>query len=288
MSLGKGLSALISSTSSRQKIRMGALAGTADSGGKIWDIPISAIVKNPRQPRQSFDPHSLDELASSIKEHGILQPILVSEKPDGGYELISGERRWRAAQLAGLAVVPAIVKKMADQQKLEVSLIENIQREDLNPLEEAFAYKRLMDEFNLTTQEVANKVGKARPTVSNMIRLLGLPEEVKKALLDKKITVGSARALLGLKTVEEQLEMFASMVGEKISQSDLEHAVSRKTMDIKKPAKQRDPNIIYLEDQLRSVLDTKVLITERKGKGKVTVDYYSKEELSKLVDKLLA
>jgi len=287
MSLGKGLGALISSSNSRRKIKKGSIEDQ-DESDRIWKIPVESIEADPKQPRQHFDARALDDLANSIKEYGILQPILVSEKTDGGYELVAGERRFRAAKIAGLVSVPSVVKKLEDQQKLEISLIENIQREDLNPLEEGFAYKRLMEEFGMKQQEVADKVGKARPTVANMIRLLGLPEEAKKALLDKKIATGQARALLGLNSKEEQLEMLFSMLGKKISQHDLERAISRKGMNIKKAAKQRDPNMIYLEDQLRAALDTKVAITERSGKGRIQIDYYSKEELSAIVDKLMA
>ena len=285
MALGKGLGALIAPANNRRSTKKGHLSDKLDSE-KIWQIPIGSIQANPNQPRKHFAPKELDELALSIKEHGVLQPVLVDEKPDGGYELISGERRYRASKIAGLSQIPAIVKKMADQQKLEVSLIENIQREELTTLEESFAYNRLINEFGLTQQQVANKVGKARSTISNAVRMIELPDEVKKALNEGKIKMGEARALLGLKDKQEQLEMLSSMLGKKISGQDLERAISRKSMGRKVQARRRDPNLVYLEDQLRDKLGTKVIITEKANKGRITIEFYSKEELSSLVDKL--
>lgn len=285
MSLGKGLSALLTPTTFRHKVEKNMASDSPAEEGRVWHIPVSAIQPNLLQPRQHFDPTELDELASSIKEHGILQPILLSEKVDGGYELISGERRWRAAKLAGLAVAPAIIKKLANRQRLEVALVENIQRADLNPLEQAFAYQRLMTEFGLSQQEVAEKVGKSRPAVANIVRLLDLPEEIKKALVDKKINYGQARALLGLKEKAQQLEMLSSMLGQKITVQELERVVSAKTVENRK-GKHRDPNLLYWEDQLRTALGTKVIITQTGGKGKIMIDYYSKEELARLLKKM--
>ena len=221
-------------------------------------------------------------MAASIKEHGILQPLLVTERLDGGYELVAGERRWRAAQMVGLATVPALIKKFADQQKLEVALIENIQRENLNPLEEAFAYQRLMEEFSLTQQDVAEKVGKSRPAIANAIRLLGLPEEVKTALVDKRINTGQARALLSLEDPAKQLDMLSSMLGQRITVRELERAVGKQN-----PKKgHRDPNLNYLEDQLRTALGTKVTLTKKGERGTIVIDYYSQEELSNLIKKI--
>jgi len=277
MALGRGLGALISSGSHSRTTE-----SDSDNQDKIWFIPVSSIVPNSHQPRRNFNPESLDELAESIKEHGILQPILVTEKADGGYELVAGERRWRASQIAGLAVVPAMIKKLADKQKLEIALIENIQREDLDPIEEAFAYQRLMEEFGLTQQEVAEKVGKSRPAVANFIRLLDLPEEIKKALVEKKINMGQARALLGLEDKQKQLDMLSSMLGQKITVRELERAV----IMTGKNKSHRDPNLAYLEDQLRTSLGTKVSITQKGERGTIVLDYYSKEELKRLIRKL--
>ena len=277
MALGRGLNALISS-SSKQKNTGSEQAGE----DRIWYIPVSSIAPNTHQPRQNFSMPELEDLAASIKEHGILQPLLVTERLDGGYELVAGERRWRAAQMAGLATVPALIKKLADQQKLEIALIENIQRENLNPIEEAFAYQRLMEEFSLTQQDVSEKVGKSRPAVANTIRLLSLPEEVKAALVDKRINMGQARALLGLEDSAKQLDMLSSMLGQRITVRELERTVGKQN-----PHKShRDPNLNYLEDQLRTALGTKVTLTKKGERGTIVIDYYSQEELANLIKKI--
>jgi len=275
------LGALITSTGgSRQKTNDIEASGQE----KIWYIPLAAIAPNVKQPRKHFNPAVLEELAASIQEHGILQPILVTEKTDGGYEIVSGERRWRAAKIAGLASVPSIIKKLADRQKLEVAVIENVQREDLNPVEEAFAYKRLMDEFSLTQQDVAAKVGKSRPAIANTVRLLDLPEQVKSALIEKKISMGQARALLSLENEAEQLDMLSSMLGQKITVRDLEKKINKKNFP--KGQTRRDPNLAYLEDKMRAALGTKVSLTQKGERGTIVIDYYSKEELSRLIKKI--
>ena len=278
MALGRGLNALISG-GSRQKNTSDEQSGQE----RVWHIPVSSISPNTHQPRRNFSAPELEDLASSIKEHGILQPLLVTERADGGYELVAGERRWRAAQMASLATVPALIKKMADRQKLEVALIENIQRENLNPLEEAFAYQRLMEEFDLTQQEVADKVGKSRPAIANTIRLLSLPEEVKTALVDKRINMGQARALLSLEDPVKQLDMLSSMLGQRITVRELERAVGRQN-----PSKShRNPNLAYLEDKLRAALGTKVSLTQKGERGTVVIDYYSQEELTNIIKKII-
>lgn len=282
MSLGRGLGALISPSTS---FRKASVASDKLDGQRIWHIPVSEVFPNAQQPRRHFEQEALDELADSIKKHGVLQPLIVSEKTDGGYELIAGERRWRASKQAGLPTVPVIVKELANQEKVEISLIENIQREDLNPIEEAFAYKRLMEEFNLTQQEVSEKVGKSRPTVANMIRLLDLPAEAQAALVDEKINTGQARALLSLETTEKQLAMLSSMLGQKITVRELEREVNKQRID--KSSLRRDPNLVYLEDKLRAVLDTKVAISQKGDKGTVTISYFSKEELAKIIKKIV-
>ncbi len=280
------MGALITPTTSRQKkeYETGSKAGEATNSSKIWIIPISEIFPNANQPRKHFDPEALQELSVSIKEHGVLQPILVAEKRDGGYELIAGERRWRAAKLAGLPSVPALVKQLPELAKLEISLIENIQRADLDPIEEAFAYKRLIDEFNLTQQQVADKLGKSRPAVANIIRLLELPDEVQKALIEKRINMGQARALLSLKNEKEQLDALSSMLGQKISVREMEKIVQKM-----KPGgfSRRDPNLAYIEQKLRTALGTKVNITQKGESGIVAINYFSKEELARVVKKII-
>ncbi len=275
MALGKGLGALITPTNNNKK--------EDNFEGRIWQIPLSKIIANSHQPRQNFEEKSLIDLANSIKEHGVLQPVVVVESKDGGYELVAGERRARASKLAGLTTVPAVVKKMKEQQKLEVALIENIQREDLDPIEEAFSYKRLIEEFGLTQEEVSQKVGKSRSAIANSIRLLELPDQIQNALINKKINSGQARALLGLKDEAEQLSMLSSMLGEKISVREIERSVRVKT-GYKQSKK--DPNIAYLENELRESLGTKVNIKQKGERGSIIIDFYSKEEFESLLDKL--
>ena len=286
MALGKGLSSLIPKSS-------GGFRKTThyETGGepnqKIWSIPISEIIPNSHQPRKDFSHEGLEDLVSSIKKHGILQPITVTERGDGGYELIAGERRLRASQISGLVTVPAIVRSVTKQEKLELALIENIQREDLNPVEEAFAYNRLIEEFGLTQQAVADQVGKSRPAVANIIRLLDLPDEIQKALIDKKISVGKAKAILSLRSEEEQLKMFKSMIGEEITVRDLEREVAQKGDKSRKGSVRRDPNLLSQEQLLEDRLGTKVRITQSGGKGTITIEYNSKEELKRLLTELI-
>lgn len=280
MSLGRGLGALITPTGKNNSVSVSA------DEGKVWFIPLSKITADPNQPRKKFNQEELSQLAGSIKEHGILQPILVVEKNDGGYELVAGERRWRASHLAGMTTIPALIKKLADQQKVEISLIENIQRQDLDPIEEAFAYKRLIEEFNLTQQQVADKVGKSRPAVANAVRLLDLPVEVQAALVERKINSGQARALLALQTEKEQLDMLASMLGEKITVREIEREANKQKVLHHRPIR-KDANLLFLEDKLRAEFGTKVNITQKGDRGTVVIDYYSQEELKRVIKKLL-
>lgn len=275
---------MITSTGPSRKPVQPERATEENKSDKVWLVPVSKIIPNADQPRRNFKSQELAELADSIKKHGILQPLLVSEKADGNFELVAGERRLRAAKLASLATVPVLVKNMADQEKLEVALIENIQREDLNPIEEAFAYKRLMDEFNLTQQDVAAKVGKSRPAVANTVRLLDLPTPAQEALIEGKINSGQARALLSLENETTRLEMLASMLGQKITVREAEREAGKRR--IQKGFLRRDPNLEFLEDKLRLALGTRANITQKGEKGTIVINYYSKEELNRLLDRL--
>jgi ParB family transcriptional regulator, chromosome partitioning protein len=287
MAIGKGLGALITSTNGARKKHIYKTESKNETNTeKVWLIPVSEIEPSKGQPRKDFPQGALQEMAESIKEHGVLQPLLVSEKLDGSYELIAGERRWRAAKMAGLATVPALVKEFAEQQKLEVALIENIQRQDLNPIEEAFAYKRLIDEFGLTQKQAAEKLGKSRPVVANTIRLLDLPAHMQQALIENKIGYGQARALLSITDLSKQEEAFQSTQGKKITSRDLERIGARQNAG-KKGARQRDPNIMYMEDQLRHTLNTKVNISGAGKRGTITIDYYSPDELASIIKKIL-
>lgn len=283
MALGRGLGALITSTGK------GVPTINKDQNhteGQIWYIPISKISPNPHQPRKRFAAEELQELAESIKQYGVIQPLIVSENKDGGYELIAGERRLRASQIAGLPTVPAVIKQYSEKNKLEVALIENIQRANLDPVEEAFAYKRLIDEFGLSQQEVADKMNKSRSAIANTVRLLDLPPAAQTALIEGKINTGQARAILSLENEVEQLNLLASLLGQKISVRELERDVAQKKISKGSNLVRRDPNLLYLENKLREKLGTKVVITKKGESGTIVLSYYSTEELGGLVDKL--
>ncbi|HLD31610.1 MAG TPA: ParB/RepB/Spo0J family partition protein [Patescibacteria group bacterium] len=284
MPLGKGLNSLIPPTKSRRIFHRET--GDSRDQEKVWQIPLSEIVPNAEQPRRTFSHAELEDLIASIKKHGVLQPITVVEKTDGGYELIAGERRLRASQMAGLATVPALVRTATRQQKLELALIENIQRQDLNPIEEAFAYERLMQEFGLTQQEVSEVVGKNRSTIANAVRLLTLPEAIKKGLIENKVSPGQAKALLGLANDKERLAMFQSMVGEKMSVRDLERSVGLIKGRSGKGLVRRDPNLLAQEKMLEERLGSKVQITQKGEQGKIIIEYYSQAELKRLMEEL--
>ncbi len=284
MALGKGLGSLIPATKQRGAIQKTALG--ASNADRIWHIPLSEIVANSEQPRKDFSHADLEDLVASIKQHGVLQPITVVEREDGGYELIAGERRLRASTIAGMPTIPAIVRTASRQEKLELALIENIQRQNLNPIEEAFAFQRLIDEFGLTQQEVADRVGKSRPAVANTIRLLDLPEVIQKALSDGRLSMGKARAILSLKSPDEQLKVFASMIGEKMTVRDVEKTVAEKGQKSRKGSVRRDPNLLAQEQLLEERLGAPVHITQRGEKGNIAIEYYSKEELKRLLTEL--
>ena len=283
--LGKGLDSLIADkTPKTQKQK----AENAD--GAVM-MNITKVEPNREQPRKKFDEDALLELSESIKQFGVLQPLLVQERDDY-YEIIAGERRWRAAKLAGLKEVPVIIKKLTEQQIMEISLIENIQREDLNPIEEAQAYKRLLTEFNLKQDEVAERVSKSRTAVTNAMRLLKLDDRVQQMVIDEMLTTGHARALLGINDIEKQYVTAQKIFDEKLSVRDTEKLV--KSIQSEKKEKKEDtykidPKLeaIYrdLEEQMKKILGTKVLINSKNEKsGKIEVEYYSQEELDRIID----
>jgi ParB family chromosome partitioning protein len=253
-------------------------------------VKLSSVEPNRDQPRKSFDEENLRELSESIKQYGILQPLLVSKKQDY-YEIIAGERRWRAAKLAGVKEVPVLVKEFSDQQIVEVSLIENIQREDLNSIEEALAYKRLMDEFHLKQDEIAEKVSKSRTAVTNSIRLLKLDERVQKLLIDDEISAGHARTLLSLPDGDTQFAVAQRIIEEKMSVREIERLVKNileppKEKE-KKPALSTTEDVIYenLEERMKRIMGTKVSINRKKNnKGKIEIEYYSRDELERIIE----
>lgn len=285
--LGKGLGALIPQLEE-------------EDFQNTQEIPLERIEPNPYQPRRHFDPESLQELAASIKEHGVLQPLLVRQK-DSGYQLIAGERRLRAAKQAGLRAVPVVVKELDDRTIMEIALVENLQREDLSPIEEAEAYRRLMTEFNLTQEEVAKAVGKSRPTIANTLRLLNLPGPIQKMVVSGQLTMGHARALLGLEQPEQQLYISEKIIKEKLSVRETEEivrqvqlsGVSRETPVDEEKKKQKgrettDPNLQAIIDDMTRIFGTKVRIKSSGERGKIEIEYYSPEELERITEILLS
>jgi ParB family chromosome partitioning protein len=271
--LGRGLEALIPTAE--------------EPTGGASQVPVSAISPNPMQPRTTLDPEALEELAASIGEHGLIQPLIVTQQGPDRYQLIAGERRWQAARMAGLATVPVIIKEATPQQVLELALVENIQRADLNPLEEATAFQQLVDEFGLTQEQVAERVGKSRVAITNTMRLLRLPAEVKQAITDAIIHEGHARAILSLPTDEAQIAALKTVVGKALSVRQTEELVRRLLAEPPpaKPKQPVSPETEALEEEFRETLGTKVnLYRNRKGQGRLVIHFYSEEELQLIYD----
>ncbi|HEX2755174.1 MAG TPA: ParB/RepB/Spo0J family partition protein [Candidatus Limnocylindrales bacterium] len=273
--LGRGLSSLIPQRSQH--------APTSE-------IPIARIRPNPRQPRQRMDQGELDSLAASIREHGVLQPILVTETLDG-YQLVAGERRFRASQQAGLERIPAVIRQLADRDQLELALVENLQRADLGPMEEAHAYHSLASEFAMTHDQIAQVVGRAKSTITNTIRLLDLEPSVQEALLDGRLSAGHARAIGGLPT-EQQARVVGSVVDQGFSVRQTEELVRRlrEPRVAATPAASRravDPDLERVEDELRRHLGTKVTLARSRKGGRIIIEFYSDEELGQLYDRLI-
>lgn len=275
--LGRGLESLIPTGETLRRSGLNQLA-------------VEDILPNPRQPRSFFDENELQELANSIKEHGLIQPLIITDaEQDGKFTLIAGERRWLAAQRAGLKTVPVVIREASDQQRLELALIENVQRADLNALEEAEAYRQLVEEFSLSHEEVAARVGKSRTAVTNTLRLLKLPAVVQKALLEGKISAGHARALLGLATPQAQAAVLNSILQRQLSVRQTEELVER--LKGEKPATApkmpADPQVLALEERLQTVFGTRVNLDKRRKGWTLTIHSYSDEELNVLLERLL-
>lgn len=277
MSLGRGLSSLIpqKSTAPSSSVKQPAQTG-------ILEVSPSDISPNPSQPRKIFSHAELDGLVVSIKQYGILQPLLVSDLGNGKYELIAGERRLRASKTAGLKKVPIILKSADSQKKLELALIENLHRENLNPIEEARAYKGLVDEFGLKHQTVATKMGKSRSQITNTLRLLNLPEKIQIAIQNKKIPQSSARLLVTLTPKEQELYLERFLK----TGMTVRDVTREKKISSKKTTRAKDANILSTEEALREALGTKVVIKKRGQRGQITIDFYSEEEFSELIKKL--
>jgi ParB family transcriptional regulator, chromosome partitioning protein len=256
----------------------------ADSS--IQELEIAQIVANPYQPRTQFKPEALQELANSIKEHGVIQPLVVT-KTQSGYEIVVGERRFRASQLAGLTKIPAIVKdSLHNQTKLEVALIENTQRQDLNAIEEARGYDRMIKEFNLTQDQVAKKVGKSRSAVANTLRLLNLPAEIQRGVIEGKITEGHARAILGLADMEKMILMYSTILEQGWNVRQVESKVREITVKRRIDAATPDPKLMAIETELRGKLGAQVKIQRQGRGGKITIDFYSDEDLEEIMNRM--
>ncbi len=275
--LGKGLGALIPDLSTLDDKERKAFG--------ITEIELDKIVPNEYQPRKIFDDAKLKELASSIREQGVIQPVLV-HKAGSGYQLIAGERRWRASRLAGLKTIPALVKEATKREFLEMALIENIQREDLNALEAAEAYKRLQDEFKLTQEDLARRVGKERSTVTNFLRILHLPKEVKQDLASGALNMGHAKAILSLERSRDQIQAAALIVKKGLSVREAEALAGR----LKNPPREKKPRLSHelkaLEEKLKKSLGTKVSIMSKSKGGRIVIEYYSPEELDRILEKI--
>ena len=256
----------------------------------MTEVSVDLIQPNPWQPRRVFNEQALEELSASIKEHGILQPLVVVPLPDGNYQLIVGERRLRASKMAGLTKVPVVVRDFIEEQhKLEIALIENIQRHNLDPIEEALAYKQLIDQYKMTQEEVAKKVGKGRTTVTNMLRLLHLPLKIQNALADGKITEGHARSILALPGMEKQIALYELIVSQAMTVRQVEDKVREmleRPKQVKAPRGPIDPEAAALENDLRSKLGTKVSVKKTGDAGKITIEFFSKDELNAFMDKI--
>lgn len=277
--LGKGLDALITSLSIKED-------------DKIVEVPLAQLRANPYQPRKTFDEEAIKDLAESIREHGVIQPIVVRQALRG-YEIIAGERRFRASQLLGNPTIPAVVRTYNDQQVMEIALIENVQREDLNAIEVAVAYQAIMNQFTLTQEELSLKVGKSRSHIANFLRLLTLPEEIKNDVSRGTLSMGHARALVGVKEEAKRRELAKQAVANEWSVRELEEAVQNteskaKDKPTKAKAKKRDPFIEQIEETLRERFKTTVRIKPNKDKGKIELSYFGKNDLERLLELLKA
>ena len=279
--LGRGLGALLSPS------EPAPLAAAAMAGGGIQDIPVGDIVPNPQQPRKDFEINALSQLAASLRQSGVIQPVVV-RRAGQGYQLIVGERRWRAAKLAGLERIPAVVREATDAESLELALIENLLREDLNPIEEAEAYQKLLAQFAWTQEELAERVGKDRSSIANCLRLLKLPESIQADLRAGRLTMGHARALLSLASAADQLRLREEILAHSWSVRATEEDVQRKRSQLPRRPLRRSPEMGALEDTLREALVTRVRLVGNERRGRIEIAYTSREDLDRLTELLTA
>lgn len=269
--LGRGLRALIPEVEE------------AETTGDIQEISLDRIESNPFQPRQHFDPEKLQELAQSIEEFGLLEPIIVREH-GANFQLVAGERRVRAARLTGLRAVPALLRDFSDVEMMKVALVENLQRENLNPIEEAEGYQRLMDEFGFTQSQVAEAVGKKRPSVANALRLLNLSESEQQMVQDGRLSMGHAKVLLGVSDTKRRAQLANKVVKEELSVRQLEELLKKPKSVPRGTFKMKSPELVDLEEDLQSIFGTKVSMSYRQGAGRISIEYYSDEELERLLE----
>ena len=274
--LGKGLAALLPESEARE------------TGQTIHMIPVAQIVPNRNQPRKTFVEEELRELVESVKQHGILQPVLVRRKGEDRYELIAGERRFRAAKSAQLPAVPAVIRKSSDDESTILSLIENIQRSNLNPVEEAKAYRQLIDELGMTQETVAERVGRDRASVTNLCRLLSLPQEIQGMVASGRLTLGHAKVILGIKKSEDQLTLAKRVLRDRLSVRQTEQLVKKRSGKAKSRPAAGSPVPADVEDRLRKHLGTKVVIRSKRSGGELVLTYYSRDDLTRIVDVILS
>ena len=294
--LGKGLDSLIPSSvlkpATPESVAEGCVSVNKEEKAAETMVKITKIEPNREQPRKHFDEASLQELADSIKQYGLISPILVQDRKEY-YEIIAGERRWRAAKIAGLKEIPVIIRDYTDREIAEIALIENVQREDLNPIEEAMGYKRLIEEFDLKQEEVAECVSKSRSAITNSMRLLKLPEEVQKLLVDNQISVGHARTLLAIDDAEKQIEIAQKIINENLSVREVEKLVKNLDKPVKEkaiPDAQLQAIYASYEEKMKQSLATKVSITQslkKKGAGKFEIEFYSTEDFERIMEKIM-
>jgi ParB family chromosome partitioning protein len=276
--LGKGLGALIPEEKVEEK--------SVDKETGINSININLIKANEDQPRKNFDEEKIIQLSESIKEHGIIQPIILKKEKDT-YNIIAGERRWRAAKIAGVKEIPAIIMDLSDKEVLEISLIENIQRQDLNPIEEAIAYKKLIDDFKLTQEQLSARIGKSRTAIANCLRLLNLDKRVQDYLIDGVITEGHGRAILSIEDKDLQYEIAQGIIDKELSVRETERFIKSISVEKKinkNESKDQNPYYIDIKDKLENLFGTNVLLMDKKNKGKIEIEYYSQEDLQRILD----
>jgi len=279
--LGKGLNAIIGAD----------IVSEVIDRPRAIEVPVDRLSPNPFQPRRSFTEEGLEQLAESIRHHGVIQPIVV--RPSGeGYELIAGERRWRAAQIAGLQKIPAVVRELDNPGMVQVALIENLQREDLNPIEEASAYRRLMDEFDMTQEQLSSAIGRSRPAIANAVRLLNLPAQIQRAVEERRLSEGHARCLLAISDQGEQLRVAAAIIANGLNVRQAEELVKGTTRNVSRETIRRrtpedDPDAVRLTQRLGERLGTRVKLSGSVRKGKLEIEYYSTEDLDRILEIIL-